>query len=93
MDALVILGNSSYVKLVLKDDGFKDVLSKTWRLEIVVELKAEMQDDLLDITEQILTATPDVVIFFGRGTKRLCLGAKPICKTSETNIVIMWGRT
>ena len=60
---LAIIGDSNYEIGIERCDGFKDALKELiddGTVEIVNEQDAELQEEGLDITEQILTANPDV---------------------------------
>ncbi|ONI40641.1 hypothetical protein AN639_02840 [Candidatus Epulonipiscium fishelsonii] len=86
---LAILGNSSYEIGVERCNGFKDAIKNVAGLEIVAEQDAEMQDEGLDITEQILTATPDVDIFWAWNQTSLLGCATHMQNIRNKDIVIM----
>jgi ABC-type sugar transport system substrate-binding protein len=56
---MAIIGNSNYEIGVERCIGFEDAIKDIEGLEIVAKQDAELQEEGLDITEQILTANPD----------------------------------
>lgn len=86
---LAILGNTSYEIGVERCDGFKDAIADIEGLTIVAEQDAEMQDEGLDITEQILTANPDVDIFWAWNQTSLLGCVTHMQNIGDTETVIM----
>ncbi|HHV10937.1 MAG TPA: sugar ABC transporter substrate-binding protein [Clostridiales bacterium] len=86
---LAILGNHSYEVGVERCNGFKEAIANVPGLEVVAEQDAEMQDEGMDITEQIMTANPDVDIFWAWNQTSL-LGCNAYMQnTGNKDIVIM----
>ncbi len=86
---LAILGNTSYEIGVERCDGFKDAIADIEGLTIVAEQDAEMQDEGLDITEQILTANSDVDIFWAWNQTSLLGCVTHMQNIGDTETVIM----
>ncbi len=86
---LAILGNTSYEIGVERCNGFKDAVSEVAGLEIVAEQDAEMQDEGMDITEQILTANPDVDIFWAWNQTSLLGSVAHMQNIGNKDIVVM----
>ncbi|MDD3142053.1 MAG: substrate-binding domain-containing protein [Lachnospiraceae bacterium] len=86
---IALLTNSSYEVGVERCNGFKDAIKDIKGLEVVATQDAEAQEEGLDITEQILTANPDVdVIWAWNQTSLLgCVAALQNAKNSD--IVVM----
>ncbi|SCP99653.1 substrate-binding domain-containing protein [Anaerobium acetethylicum] len=86
---LAILGNHSYEVGVERCNGFKDVIADVEGLEIVAEQDAEMQDEGMDITEQILTANPDVNIIWAWNQTSLLGCSAYMQNIGNKDIVVM----
>lgn len=86
---MALLTNSSYEVGVERCNGFKDVVAKESKITVVAAQDAELMDEGVNITEQILTANPDVDIFWAWNLTSLqgCIAA--IENQGRKDIVIM----
>jgi ABC-type sugar transport system substrate-binding protein len=86
---MALLTNSSYEVGVERCNGFKDAVAKEGKINVVAAQDAELMDEGVDITEQILTAQPDVDIFWAWNLTSLqgCIAA--IENLGRKDIVIM----
>lgn len=87
---LAILGNHSYEVGVERVNGFKDTVAKAGNVEVVAEQDAEMQDEGLDITEQIMTANSDIDIFWCWNLTSL-LGCSAYMQNAGNKDVVIMG--
>lgn len=89
---LAIIGNSNYEIGIGRCDGFKDALKELvddGTVEIVNEQDAELQEEGLDITEQILTANPDVQMIWCWNQTSLLGCVAAVENQQKSDIVIM----
>ena len=86
---LAILGNTSYEIGVERCNGFKDAIKEVKGIKVVAEQDAEMTDEGLDITEQILTANPDVDIFWAWNQTSLVGCVNHMQNIGNKDIVVM----
>ncbi|MFV0527501.1 MAG: substrate-binding domain-containing protein [Lachnospiraceae bacterium] len=86
---LAILGNSSYEVGVERCNGFKDAVADIDGLEIVAEQDAELQDEGLDVTEQILTANPDIDMIWAWNQTSLLGCVAALQNAGNSDIVVM----
>jgi ABC-type sugar transport system substrate-binding protein len=86
---MALLTNSSYEVGVERCNGFKDAVAKDSKIVVVAAQDAELMDEGVNITEQILTAQPDVDVFWAWNLTSLqgCIAA--LENQGNTNIVIM----
>lgn len=61
---MAIIGNSNYEIGVERCTGFEDTIKDIKGLDIVTKQDAELQEEGMDITEQILTANPDIQLIW-----------------------------
>ncbi|PHV69662.1 hypothetical protein CS063_14665 [Sporanaerobium hydrogeniformans] len=87
---LAILGNSSYEVGVERCNGFKDAIKDAPGIEIVAEQDAELQEQGLDVTEQILTANPDIDMIWAWNQTSL-LGCVAALQNANNNKIIVMG--
>lgn len=87
---MAILVNSSYEVGVERCTGFKDAVADVEGLEIVAEQDAELQEEGLDITEQILTANPDIDVLWAWNQTSL-LGAVAALENAGRDDIIVMG--
>lgn len=87
---MAILGNSSYEVGVERCTGFKDAVAGVEGLEIVADQDAELQEEGLDITEQILTANPDIDVLWAWNQTSL-LGAVAALENAGRDDIIVMG--
>ena len=89
---LAIIGDSNYEIGIERCDGFKDALKELiddGTVEIVNEQDAEHQEEGLDITEQILTANPDVQMIWCWNQVSLLGCAAGLENAQRSDIVLM----
>ena len=89
---LAIIGDSNYEIGIERCDGFKDALKELiddGTVEIVNEQDAELQEEGLDITEQILTANPDVQMIWCWNQVSLLGCAAGLENAQRSDIVLM----
>lgn len=86
---MAILGNSNYEVGVERCNGFKDKLKDVSGLEIVAEQDAELQEEGLDITEQILTANPDIQLIWAWNQTSLLGCAAALQNAGNQDIIVM----
>ena len=89
---LAIIGDSNYEIGIERCDGFKDALKELIddsTVEIVNEQDAELQEEGLDITEQILTANPDVQMIWCWNQVSLLGCAAGLENAQRSDIVLM----
>lgn len=89
---LAIIGDSNYEIGIERCDGFKDALKELiddGTVEIVNEQDAELQEEGLDITEQILTANPDVQMIWCWNQVSLLGCAAGLENAQKSDIVLM----
>lgn len=89
---LAIIGDSNYEIGIARCDGFKDALQELiddGTVEIVNEQDAELQEEGLDITEQILTANPDVQMIWCWNQTSLLGCAAALENAGRSDIVLM----
>lgn len=87
---LAILGNSSYEVGVERCNGFKDAIADVEGLEVVADQDAELQEEGLDITEQILTANSDIDVLWAWNQTSL-LGAVAALENAGRDDIIVMG--
>ncbi len=87
---LAILGNSSYEVGVERCNGFKDAIKDATGIEVVAEQDAELQEEGLDVTEQILTANPDIDMIWAWNQTSL-LGCVAALQNANNNKIIVMG--
>lgn len=86
---MAILVNSSYEVGVERCQGFKDAVANVAGLEIVAEQDAELQEEGLDITEQILTANPDIDVLWAWNQTSLLGAVAALENAGRKDIVVM----
>lgn len=89
---LAIIGDSNYEIGIARCDGFKEAikeLTDDGTVEIVNEQDAELQEEGLDITEQILTANPDVQVIWCWNQTSLLGCAAALENAGKSDIVLM----
>lgn len=86
---LAILSNSSYEIGVERVTGFEDAVKEIPGLEIVAKQDAEMQDEGMDITEQILIANSEVDLIWAWNQTSLVGCATYLESINEKDIIIM----
>lgn len=89
---LAIIGDSNYEIGIARCDGFKEAikeLTDAGTVEIVNEQDAELQEEGLDITEQILTANPDVQVIWCWNQTSLLGCAAALENAGKSDIVLM----
>lgn len=89
---LAIIGDSNYEIGIARCDGFKEAikeLTDAGTVEIVNEQDAELQEEGLDITEQILTANPDVQLIWCWNQTSLLGCAAALENAGKSDIVLM----
>lgn len=86
---MAIIGNSSYEVGVERCKGFKDAIQDVAGLEVVAEQDAELQEEGLDITEQILTANPDVQLIWAWNQTSLLGCVAALQNAGNTDVVVM----
>lgn len=86
---MALLTNSSYEVGVERCNGFKEIIEAVPGVEIVAAQDAEPQEEGLDITEQILTANPDVDIIWAWNQTSLLGCVAAVENAGNKDIVIM----
>ena len=89
---LAIIGDSNYEIGIARCDGFKEALKELiddGTVEIVNEQDAELQEEGLDITEQILTANPDVQMIWCWNQTSLLGCAAALQNAGKSDVVLM----
>lgn len=86
---MAIIGNSSYEVGVERCKGFKDAIKDVAGLEVVAEQDAELQEEGLDITEQILTANPDVQLIWAWNQTSLLGCVAALQNAGNAEVVVM----
>ena len=86
---IALLTNSSYEVGVERCNGFKDAIKDVKGLEIVAAQDAELQEEGLDITEQILTANPDIDMIWAWNQTSLLGCVAALQNAGNSDIVVM----
>ena len=89
---VAIIGDSNYEIGIERCNGFKDAikeLTDDGTVEIVNEQDAELQEEGIDITEQILTANPDVQMIWCWNQTSLLGCAAALENAQRSDIVLM----
>lgn len=89
---LAIIGDSNYEIGIERCDGFKAAIQELiddGTVEIVNEQDAELQEEGLDITEQILTANPDVQMIWCWNQTSLLGCAAGLENAQRSDVVLM----
>lgn len=89
---VAIIGDSNYEIGIERCNGFKDAikeLTDDGTVEIVNEQDAELQEEGIDITEQILTANPDVQMIWCWNQTSLLGCAAGLENAQRSDIVLM----
>lgn len=86
---LAILTNSSYEVGVERCNGFRDAVAKESSIEIVASQDAELMDEGLDITEQILTANPDIDMIWAWNQTSMLGAIAALQNAGNDSLVIM----
>lgn len=86
---MACLTNSSYEVGVERCKGFTDAVAGVEGLEIVASQDAESQEEGLDITEQILTANPDIDLIWAWNQTSLLGCVAALENAGNSDIVIM----
>lgn len=86
---MAIIGNSNYEVGVERCNGFKDMIKEVDGLEIVAEQDAELQEEGLDITEQILTANPDIQLIWAWNQTSLLGCVAALQNAGDQDIIVM----
>lgn len=86
---MALLTNSSYEVGVERCNGFKEAIAKEPSIEVVASQDAELTDEGLDVTEQLITANPDLDIIWAWNQTSLlgCIAALQNAGNSETVIM------
>lgn len=87
---IALLTNSSYEVGVERCNGFKDAIKDVPGLETVAAQDAELQEEGLDITEQILTANPDIDMIWAWNQTSL-LGCVAALQNADNSKIIVMG--
>lgn len=89
---LAIIGNSSYEIGIARCDGFKSAIQglvEEGLVTIVNEQDAESQDEGYDITEQLLTANPDIDVIWAWNQTSLLGTCAYLATNGKSDIVVM----
>lgn len=86
---MAIIGNSNYEIGVERCTGFEDTIKGIEGLEIVTKQDAELQEEGMDITEQILTANPDIQVIWAWNQTSLLGSVAALQNKGNTEIVVM----
>ncbi|CUX30146.1 MAG TPA: sugar ABC transporter substrate-binding protein [Clostridiales bacterium] len=86
---MALLTNSSYEVGVERCKGFEDAVKGVKGLEIVASQDAESQEEGLDITEQILTANPDIDLIWAWNQTSLLGCVAALQNAGNKDIVVM----
>lgn len=86
---MAMITNSSYEVGVERCKGFEDAIKDVKGLEIVASQDAESQEEGLDITEQILTANPDVDLIWSWNQTSLLGCVAALQNIGNKDIVVM----
>ncbi|MEI8200148.1 MAG: substrate-binding domain-containing protein [Eubacteriales bacterium] len=86
---IALLTNSSYEVGVERCNGFKDAIKDVKGLTIVAAQDAEVQEEGLDITEQILTANPDIDMIWAWNQTSLLGCVAALQNAGNSKIVVM----
>lgn len=86
---MALITNSNYEVGVERCKGFEDAIKGTKGLDVVAKQDAESQEEGLDITEQILTAHPDVDVIWAWNQTSLvgCVAALQNAKNTKTVVM------
>lgn len=90
---LALLTNTNYEVGIARCDGFKAAIKDLvddGTIEIVNEQPAELQDEGLDVTEQMLTANPDIDMIWAWNQTSL-LGCVAALQNANKNDVVVMG--
>lgn len=90
---LALLTNENYEVAIARCKGFKDKIQPLvdqGLVEIVNEQPAELQDEGLDITEQMLTANPDIQMIWAWNQTSL-LGCVAALENQNRNDIVVMG--
>lgn len=86
---MAIIGNSNYEVGVERCNGFKDAIKDVKGLEVIAEQDAELQEEGMDITEQILTANSDVQLIWAWNQTSLLGCVAALQNAGNSDIVVM----
>lgn len=86
---MAIIGNSNYEVGVERCKGFKDKIKEVSGIDVVAEQDAELQEEGIDITEQILTANPDVQLIWAWNQTSLLGCVAALQNAGNKDIVVM----
>lgn len=86
---MAIISNSNYEIGVERCTGFEDTVKDIEGLEIVTKQDAELQEEGMDITEQILTAHPDVQLIWAWNQTSLLGCVAALQNKGNADIVVM----
>lgn len=86
---MAIIGNSSYEVGVERCNGFKEKIQDINGLEVVAEQDAELQEEGMDITEQLLTAHPDIELIWAWNQTSLLGCVAALQNAGNSDIVVM----
>lgn len=86
---MAIIGNSNYEIGVERCTGFEETIKDIEGLEIVTKQDAELQEEGMDITEQILTAHPDTQLIWAWNQTSLLGCVAALQNKGNTEIIVM----
>lgn len=89
---VAIIGNSKYEIGIERVQGFKKEIQElvdSGLIEVVNEQDAEFQEDGFDITEQMLTADPDIDVIWAWNQTSLLGCAAYLNNSKNTDVVVM----
>lgn len=86
---MALLTNSSYEVGVERCNGFKEAIAKEPSIQVVASQDAELTDEGLDVTEQLITANPELDIIWAWNQTSLlgCIAALQNAGNSKTVIM------